>query len=230
MVRVAVVIPAHNEEQALPAVLKGVKKALDGVYEYKIFLVDDGSEDETARVALENGVEVASHAYATGVGGATKTGFLMSKEWSPDYIIQIDADGQHSPSDLCKFLDEISGGEHDLIIGSRFLGASPEINFVRRIGISFFTWLVNRLTSFKLTDITNGYRVFRAELLDELFFSSEKHWAIEMTLLASKNGLKVKEVPIETMLRESGFSQFHNLTMFFWYPLRAVKQIVSAYV
>ncbi len=51
-----------------------------------------------------------------------------------------------------------------------------------------------------------------------------------MTLLASKNGLRVKEVPIEPMLRESGFSQFHNLTIFFWYPIRAIKQIFSAYV
>jgi hypothetical protein len=115
------------------------------------------------------------------------------------------------------------------VIGSRFLNTDPEMSAVRKKGIRFFTWLVNRLTGYNLTDITNGYRAFRAELLDKVYFSAEKNWAIEMTLRASSSGLRVKEVPVANIRRTTGHSQFYNLSAFVAYPIRAMMQIITVY-
>jgi len=228
LIKIGVVIPAHNEEKSLHKVISDIHEVLEN-YEYNIFVVDDGSNDDTMKIALRNNAQVAHHAYPLGVGGAIKTGFLMAKEWNSDIIVQIDADYQHDPHDIPKFLKALDKGEADLVIGSRFVENPPELNGVRKMGILFFTRLVNALTGYNLTDITNGYRVFRAELLDYLFFSAEKHWAIEMTLLAGKKGLRVREVPIDCVNRETGLSQFFNIATFFFYPIRALKQIYAAY-
>ena len=227
--RIAIVIPAFNEEPTLAEVIAKIKKCLSQEYDYRIFVVDDGSDDRTSDVAADSGAEVARHPFPTGVGGATKTGFLMARTWNPDIIVQIDADGQHEPEELRKFFHEIETQGCDLVIGSRFLKTDPEMSAVRKRGIRFFTWLVNRLTGYNLTDITNGYRAFRAELLDEVYFSAEKNWAIEMTLRASRCGLRVKEVPVTNIGRIKGQSQFNNLSAFVAYPVRAIMQIITVY-
>jgi len=219
--KIAIVIPARDERHSLPKVLEDINAlSLEG-FIVKVFVVDDGSEDDIFRIAHGNGVEVIRHPVSLGVGGALKTGYLIAKEWSADIIIQLDA---------ARFLDLILNENADMIIGSRFSNGSPPLSLTRKIGIRFFTWLVNKLSGYKLTDITSGYRVFRAEVLDNVIFPSEKHWAIEMTLLAGKHKLKVKETSIKPLIRKSGKSQFHELMTFILYPIRAIKQIIDIYL
>jgi hypothetical protein len=78
--------------------------------------------------------------------------------------------------------------------------------------------------------VTSGFRAFRGEVLDRVMFPSEGHWAFEMALLASKNGLSVVEVPVTPSKRESGKSQFHEIMTFILYPLRVIKQIFDIYL
>ena len=228
--KIAIVIPAHNEELSLPKVLNKLAFYLPEDFEKQVFVVDDGSKDNTSAVAEENGANVVRHPISLGVGGALKTGYFLAKDWGPDIIVQMDADGEHDPAELPKFLDIILNEEVDMVIGSRFINGLPQLSFTRRVGISFFTWIVNKLAGYRLTDITNGYRVFKAEHLDKIIFPSEKHWAIEMTLLAGKHKLKIKEVAINATNRKFGKSQFSNLITFFLYPINAIKQIIDVYI
>jgi len=228
--KIAIIIPARNEEESLPKILQAIHAlSLEG-FIVKVFVVDDGSKDNTFFVAHVNGAEVIRHPVSLGVGGALKTGYLIAKEWDADIIVQLDADGEHDPADIPTFLDLILHEDADMIIGSRFLNGSPPLSLTRRIGIRFFTWLVNKLTGYKLTDITSGYRVFKAKFLDKVIFPSEKHWAIEMTLLAGKHGLKVREIYVKPCIRKTGKSQFHELMTFILYPIRAMKQIIDVYL
>ena len=93
--KITVIIPAHNEEKTLPKVIRGIYRVLGDRYDYRILVVDDGSTDDTGKVALENGAEVARHSVAMGSGGALKTGYLMAKECESNYVLQLDADEQH---------------------------------------------------------------------------------------------------------------------------------------
>lgn len=227
--KIGIVIPARNEEKSLRKVLEGIP-SLGSRVEMKIFVVDDCSEDGTYNIAREGGAEVVRHPVSLGVGGALKTGYLLAEEWGADIVVQLDADGEHDPAELPKLLGSILKGEADMVVGSRFLEGDPPLSFARKVGINFFTWLVNKFTGFKLTDISTGYRVFRADILEKIVFPSEKHWAIEMTLLAGKNEVRVKEVSIRSATRKTGKSQFHEVMTFLLYPIRTIKQIIDVYL
>lgn len=226
--KVAIVIPARNEGYSISKVLDTIPPLSE--FEKKVFVIDDGSGDNTFEVAEQKNVEVVRHPVRLGVGGALKTGFLLAKEWNADITAQLDADGEHDPKDLPRLLEHVLNGDVDMVIGSRFMDGDPPLSFTRTVGIKLFTWLVNRLTGYRLTDITSGYRVFKGEVLEKVMFPSEKHWAIEMTLLASRNNLKVMEVPIKTTIRKTGKSQFHELMTFLLYPIRAIKQLINVYL
>jgi len=226
--RVAIIIPAHDEENSISSVLERIPP-LDQL-EKKIFVIDDGSEDSTAKIAEQNGVEVIRHPVTLGVGGALKTGYLLAKEWDADVIAQFDADGEHDPMELPNLLEPVLKGEVDMVLGSRFMNGDVPLSTIRKMGIRFYTWLVNKLTRYKLTDITIGYRVFKRDILDKVMFPSEKHWAIAMALLASRNGVKIKEVPIRSTIRKTGKSQFHEIMTFIFYHVSAIKQIIDVYL
>lgn len=226
--KIAIVIPVRDEEQSISNVLESIPPL--PAFEKRVFVIDDASEDNTFRIVQENGVEVIRHPVALGVGGALKTGYLLAKEWSADVIAQIDADGEHDPMELPKLLKPILDGDIDMVVGSRFINGKPPLSMVRKTGIRFYSWLVNKFTDYKLTDITSGYRVFKMEVLDKVMFPSEKHWAIEMTLLAGRNKVSIKEVPIRAIIRKTGKSQFHDLMTFILYPIRVMRQIIDVYI
>lgn len=228
--KITVIIPAHNEEKTLPKVIRGIHRVLGDRYDYRILVVDDGSTDDTGNVALKNGAEVARHSVAMGSGGALKTGYLMAKECESDYVLQLDADGQHDPREFKTLFEKLKSTGADMVVGSRFFNGPPKISFTRKIGIVFFSWLVNKLTGYGVTDVTSGFRIFRKEAIDKLMFTAEKHWSIEMTVLAGTNGLKIVEAPMKMIERKEGSSQFQEIITFILYPIRALKQILTVYL
>lgn len=171
------------------------------------------------------------HPINLGMGAALKTGYALAQSWGADIIVQLDADGEHDPDDIPKILEPLLNGEADLVIGSRFLEGSPTVlSLTRRAGIRLFTWLANRLEGLKLTDVTSGFKAFNASIVEKITYQADAHYALEMTLLAGRHRVNVREVPIRARIRKSGESQFHNVVVFFLYPLRALKQIVNVYL
>ena len=230
--KIGIVVPARNEERSLPKVLEGIPPFHPSLRS-KVFVIDDGSMDNTFAVA-KNGnasVEAVRHPVALGIGGALKTGYLLAREWGADVIVQLDADGEHDPKEIDGIVQPVLDDKADVVIGSRFMNGSPVLlSLTRRVGIRFFSWLLNRLTGYELTDVTSGFRAFKGEVLDMVVFPSEGHWAVEMALLASKNGLRVVEVPITPLKRKGGKSQFHEIMTFMLYPFRVIKQIIDVYL
>ncbi len=115
--RVLVVMPALNESASVATVIEQVKRSLP---EADLLVVDDGSVDETARLAREAGAEVARLAVNLGVGGAMRTGFRYAAARGYDVVVQVDADGQHDPEELDALLRGLD--DADIVIGSRFAG------------------------------------------------------------------------------------------------------------
>ncbi len=218
--RVIAVIPAYNEEATVAEVIRSVREHVPNV-----LVVDDASCDQTAQVAREAGAVVVSHVLNRGVGAALRTGYRYALEHGFGVIVQIDADGQHDPRYIPELLQALNGG-CDVVIGSRFLNESHrEHGWVRRVGIRFFTWVGNRLGGTNLTDITSGYRAYRAEALKRLGRLPDRHWAVEQTLEAARKGLKIKEISVKMPARRRGKSQF-TLSTFLGYPLRMLDSIL----
>jgi glycosyltransferase involved in cell wall biosynthesis len=123
----------------------------------EIVVVDDGSTDNTAKLASEAGAHVVRLPYNLGIGGAVQTGYQYARDRGCQLAVQIDGDGQHDPREVSKLLEPILGGRADMVVGSRFAGVYRS-SFPRRIGSRVFAWIVSLIVRQRVTDTTSGFR------------------------------------------------------------------------
>ncbi len=219
-----VIIPAFNEELALPKVL-GDLAALEG---FDVVVVDDGSVDETARVARDAGVVVLSLPFNLGIGGALRCGFRYAVENGYQRAVQLDADGQHEPEGLAVLLAPLDRGV-DLVVGSRFADESHtyDVGTTRRRAMGVLRLVVRLLSGQSFTDTSSGFRAFSRELLE--FFAenypSEYMESVEALLLALNEGFRVEEVPTRMQARTEGEASTMRLRLVYHY-LRVVLMLV----
>lgn len=226
--QVVIILVAKDESATIGSVIDNIKSQ-NILESYKILVVNDGSEDDTEKIAKEKGAIVVNHYYNLGIGAANKTGYLACQKLNPKFVINIDADGQHNPKYIPQLISKINDGA-DLVIASRFAKESDyDTNKIRLAGNKFYTKLVNKLSKISITDVTSGYRAIRFDKIKSIYFNSETNFAIEYTLRAGKNGLKISEIPIQADTREFGQSQFHRIERFFVYNVNALNQIINAF-
>ena len=191
MAKVVAIIPAYNEEVALGDVIRGTLQYVD-----KVIIVNDGSSDNTAEVAVEAGAELINHPGNLGKGEALKTGFNAVDDDS--IIITIDGDGQHNCDEIPIVLRPVVEDGADLVNGSRYLNG-PEENTpaYRRIGQQVLDIATNISAGINVTDSQSGFRAFSPRA-KSCFRFKDTGFGIESEMLvdAAEAGLKIVEVPI----------------------------------
>lgn len=223
-----IIIVAKDESENIGKVIERIK-SLDSPYSYKILVVNDGSTDNTEEIARSKGAMVINHVYNLGIGSSTKTGFLASRLFKPEIVINIDADGQHDPKYIPEIVSKIKNENADLVIASRFANESDyKTTTVRLAGNRFYTRLINQIAKISITDVTSGYRGIKFDKLNSIYFIAETNFAIESTIRAGKNGLKIIEIPVISKSRKYGKSQFHRIENFLVYNWNALVQIFNA--
>lgn len=186
-----VVIPAHNEEKRIGEVLKKVK-----TYVKNIIVVDDGSKDRTSQIVKESQVTGLRHITNLGKGAALKTGCDYAIKKGAKLIIVMDADGQHEPQLIPKFLVKLAN--YELVFGYRV--PSKDMPFVFRAG----NFVIDKITQFlygiNLRDTQSGFRAFRAETYKKIRWEANDYsMESEMIARAGRNNIKYCEVPITTI-------------------------------
>ncbi len=204
--KVAVVIPAYNEEDNIGSVLPRIPASVCGV-ETAVLVVDDGSRDRTGDVAREHGAAVARHVTNLGGGAALRTGYRMMSDSEARVVVTLDADGQHLPEEMARLVQPVLDGEVDVAHGSRVLGDAEANHFARELGIIFFNRLVSFITRTKVTDCSNGYRAVRASVLPSLVLRQEQFHTSEFMIEAIKRGVPAVEVPVTVVSRLHGHSK-----------------------
>jgi Glycosyl transferase family 2 len=204
--RVAVVVPAYNEEDNIGSVLPRIPSSVCGV-ETAILVVDDGSRDRTGDIAREHGAAVARHVTNLGGGAALRTGYRLMSDSGAAVVVTLDADGQHLPEEMSRLVQPVLDGEVDVAHGSRVLGHAEANHFARELGIIFFNRLVSFITRTKVTDCSNGYRAVRASVLPSLVLRQEQFHTSEFMIEAIKRGVPAKEVAITVVSRLHGHSK-----------------------
>ncbi len=201
--RVLIVMPALNEQASVGAVISQVKQSLPGM---DVLVVDDGSSDDTAKLARAAGAEVARLSVNLGVGGAMRTGFRYAAARGYDVVVQVDADGQHDPDEVGALLDALD--DADIAIGSRFAGkGSYKASGPRKYAMVVLSVVFSRLGKTKLTDVTSGFKAMgpRAIKLFAAYYPAEYLGdTVESLVMAIRAELKIKEIPVIMRERAGG--------------------------
>jgi glycosyltransferase involved in cell wall biosynthesis len=189
---VSVLVPAFNEEEGIAPVVEGLR-ALGAWRE--VIVIDDGSTDATAEQARNAGARVVRHPYNKGNGAAVKTGL---REAAGDFILLLDADGQHRPEDIPGLLERLE--DHDMVIGAR---SARDQGQVRALGNAVFKLLASWLTGRPIQDLTSGFRAARRKPMLEILPLLPNGFSYPTTscLAFLKAGLSVAFVPVHARRR-----------------------------
>ena len=204
--RVAVILPALNEEAALRGTLEDLAKIVQVSIE-QILVVDNGSTDGTAEVARSAGAEVIGEP-KRGYGHACLAGIAALRE-EITIVVFLDADGSDDPGDLPRLLEPIARGEADMVLGSRVLGEreAGALTVQQRWGNALATGLMRLLVGARYSDL-GPLRAVRREALERLEMRDTNFgWTIEMQIKAKRRGLRVQEIPVNYRRRRGGRSK-----------------------
>lgn len=202
---VTVIIPAYNEGSRIGPVIEEAREFAD-----EVLVIDDGSTDNTVGVAREAGAKVISNSFRSGYIGAIKTGFRRAKN---EYIVTMDADGEHDPGDIPKLLEPIRIGNADVVLGEREEIARPSEKLL--------CWLAR--FQVKVRDCGTGFRAMRREIAEEMELQGECTCGT-FVLEADSLGARITEVSVHLrpINKPRGIAWKHFGQ--FWYVLRALRQ------
>jgi len=202
-IRTLVAMPAYNEEAYIAKTIVGAQQHVD-----KVLVVDDGSKDDTVRIARALGAIVVRHETNKGYGGALQTIFYTAREIGAEELVIIDADGQHNPGEIPRLLAELRQG-NDVVIGSRFIeGMDSYIPRYRKVGMKVLdTATTIAGTNLAITDSQSGFRAYGRRAIEAIRISGEGMSAgSEILIQISDHHLKVAEVPIQVRYDIKGTS------------------------
>lgn len=203
--KLLILIPAYNEENAVGSVIEEVRAVMG---EVPILVVDDCSGDGTVRVARDAGARVLPLPHHLGLGGCVQAGYRLAFELGYDYVIRVDGDGQHDPRDIPAILDALRREDSEMVIGSRFAnGSGQHSGFLRAAGINFFRAMLRPILGRPVRDPTSGFvGVNRTALA--LFSRSFplEYPEIEALVVLQRKRFRFVEVPCRMRPRRAGRS------------------------
>jgi glycosyltransferase involved in cell wall biosynthesis len=192
---IAAVIPAYQEEKHIGDVVRRTRQQLDDV-----LVVDDGSNDQTAARAREAGADVIVHPQNRGKGETIKTGLRHWLDRQFDFVIVLDADGQHRPEEIDRFIAAaFSAAEPKLVVGNR-MNDVAHMPLVRRIVNGYMSRKISRVCGQNIPDTQCGFRMVHRQLIPELLGGADRFdYETEMLIFASRKGYRIESVPISTV-------------------------------
>lgn len=191
---VTILLPAYNEEQAIGTTVKRIKELHP---DFEVLVIDDGSTDNTMNEAMEAGANVWPHPYNIGNGAAIKTGLRVAKgEW----VIMMDADGQHNPEDIERLLEHKDS--YDMVVGARTRKSDTSVH--RDIANKIYNWIASYVTQFKIKDLTSGFRLIRKSTVEQYIYLLPNTFSYPTTLTMGylRMGRSLKYIPIKTAKRQ----------------------------
>ena len=202
--RLIALIPAYNEAQRIGDVIARTRPHVE-----EVVVVDDGSVDDTAMVAEKAGAKVLRHEQNLGKGGAIATALGYFGRSDAEFAILLDADGQHDPAEIEKFVETARVENADIVVGTR-MNDVRDMPRVRLWTNQFTSWVTGKLARQKIPDSQCGYRLVRRTVLKDLKFSTARfETETEMLIQAGRAGHRIANVPIRTIYEAGRASRIH---------------------
>jgi glycosyltransferase involved in cell wall biosynthesis len=232
MSRIAIIVPAYNEEQALAGVVHDmVRVAKREKLDLQVVVVNDCSTDGTALV-MDQLPCIGIHLPVNlGIGGAVQTGFKYAFENGFDFAVQMDGDGQHPAEELPLLLKEQEQQGWDVVIGSRFIKKEGyQSSAVRRLGINYFSRLNKLMLGIRLSDCTSGFRLLNQKALALAAENyPDEYPEPESIVLFSRNQLRIGEVAVSMLERQGGVSSIGRMNSVY-YMVKVSLAIFFTYI
>jgi len=223
------IIPAYNESKMIGKIIIEIKNQLPDL---DILVVNDGSIDATDIIAKKHGANVISLPFNMGYGAALQTGYQYAQNKNYQYILQMDADGQHEPKHLNNLLRTIKEDRVDIVIGSRFLNeCNYQASCVRHLGMIIFSKITSLIIKQRITDPTSGFQALNHRVLK--FFTSEFYPSdypdADVIVLLHSIGFRVKEIPV-IMYSALNKGKIHNGLKPLYYVFKMFLSIIMIFL
>lgn len=200
--KVIALIPAYNEETTIADVLTRTRPFVDGM-----IVVDDGSNDRSAEIARAQGAVVIRHMINCGLGAAIGTGFAAAQRLGADVVVTLDADGQHDPSEIKKFIAAIENGA-DVVIGSRVLTGFAGMPLHRRAAQIVGNFVTFVLFGAWVTDSQSGFRALTSYAISKIQVKTNRmEVSSEIIAESKRNNLTLVEIPVRTIYTDYSLSK-----------------------
>ncbi|MDH3217258.1 MAG: glycosyltransferase family 2 protein [Candidatus Krumholzibacteria bacterium] len=194
--KIAVVVPAFNAARHLTAVIDDICRTIPA---QQIIVVDDGSTDETSDKARKAGVNVVEHTVNQGKGAALSSGAKKAVEMGMDYVVTLDADGQHDPAEIPKFIEHAQKTGADIILGNR-MKDRKDMPFIRVFANRATSAFVSLRTGKNIPDSQNGYRMLRTWVFDKVKLETKRYdTESEILIKAAAAGASIDSIPVQTI-------------------------------
>lgn len=200
---VLIAVPAWNESGSVGGVVESIHRLLPAA---DVLVVNDGSTDNTEKVARAAGATTVSLPFNVGVGGAMRTAFLFARREGYTALVQVDADAQHDPEEIPRLLAGLESS--DVVVGTRFHADSTyHVRGPRRWAMSLLSWALSKMAKKKISDTTSGFRAAGPRAID-LFADAYPAEYLGDTVgsltIAIREGLSISEVPVTMHYRRIG--------------------------
>jgi len=230
--KLAIVIPAYNEEHAIAEVVDAIHR-LGNIGDVAIFpvVVNDCSADRTAEIARSLDCVLLDLPCNLGIGGAVQTGFIYAFENGCDYAMQMDGDGQHPATEVPQFVRTMcSDNAPDVLIGSRYIRRSGfQSSWLRRTGIRYLGFIIRLFTGLRITDCTSGFRMLNRNALQVVAeYYPDEYPEPESILMYKNAGLSIAEISVEMKERAGGKSSIRDFATVY-YMVKVSLAIVFTY-
>lgn len=239
MIKLLIQIPCYNEESPLPVTLSALPREVPGVDLVEWLVVDDGSIDRTAEVALSYGVDhIVRLPRNQGLAKAFVAGLEACLQAGADIIVNTDADNQYCADDIAKLVQPILAGEAEIVIGARPIGEIDDFSAIKKALQRVGSWIVRLASNTSIPDAPSGFRAFSRDAAMRLNVFSEYTYTLETIIQAGQKNMAIMSMPIRTnaQLRPSRLvksipsyvrrSLFTIIRMFITYrPLRSFATV-----
>ncbi len=229
-IKLIVQIPCKNEEHYLPATVADIPREIEGVDRVEILVIDDGSTDETSKVAKEVGVDhVLRFTNNKGLAAAFSAGMDTCLKLGADIIVNTDADNQYCGGDIPKLIAPILNNKADMVVGDRQVETIPHFSKTKILLQKIGSMVVRQLSGTNIPDATSGFRAFNKEAALKLNVISRFTYTLETIIIAGKKSIAVDSVKIRTNSKVRESRLFRSIPYYIKESMISLFKVYSMY-
>jgi len=221
-------IPCYNEEEALPVTLKAIPKKIKGIDTIEILIINDGSSDNTVKIAQESGVNyIVNFPKNVGLARVFDSGLKACVKYGADIVVNLDADNQYCADDIEKLVEPILEHQADIVIGARPIDSIKHFSPVKKLLQKLGSFVMKKLSGADILDAPSGFRAFSREAAMKINIFDTYTYTMESIIQAQRKGLSIMSVPIRVNgdLRPSRLIK-NNYT----YIFRSAKTMIRFFI